>query len=111
MLVRGAIGFLLLLILGYGLLKAYPLLAGPQLFIESPAEGATVADGFLTVAGTVRYGETLAVNGARLLIDEHGRFTDTLTLPYGNAILLLSASDRFGRRVTETRTVYVPEPN
>lgn len=106
--VRTAIGIALALLLVYGAIKAYPLLSGPSLTIDSPTPYATVPDGFLTLSGTAKRTETLTLNGAVLLIDENGHFSTTLTLPQGDAILSLTARDRFGRSVHGVRTVHVP---
>lgn len=106
--VRVAIGIFLALLIGYGAFRGYPILSGPALTIDSPAPYASATGETLTIEGTARRTETLTLNGAVLLIDEHGHFRTDLTLPRGNAILSLTASDRFGRSVHETRTVHVP---
>lgn len=97
---------ILILVLGYGSLKAWPLLRGPLLELDSPLEGASAQA--MTVAGTALHTRTLFLDGSPLLIDESGRFSQTLTLPPGGAILSLTATDRFGRSETLTRTVFVP---
>src|SRR3989344_8456435 len=104
---RLGIGLALALLLIYGAFKAYPLLSGPSLAIDSPAPYASVADGFVTISGTAKRTETLTLNGAVLLIDENGHFSTILTLPPGDAILSLTARDRFGRSVHDMRTVHV----
>ncbi|HYF28899.1 MAG TPA: hypothetical protein VEA36_00855 [Candidatus Paceibacterota bacterium] len=106
--VRPAIGIALALLALYGLAKAYPLLSGPSLTITSPAPYASVPDGFVAIEGTARRTETLTLNSAVLLIDEEGHFSTVLTLPPGDAILSLTARDRFGRSVRDVRTVHVP---
>lgn len=106
--VRPLIGIALALLAAYGLFRAYPLLSGPALIIDSPAPYATIEGGAVTISGTARRTETLMLNSAILLIDETGRFSTVLTLPPGSAILSLTAQDRFGRSVHEVRTVHVP---
>jgi hypothetical protein len=106
--IRALIGVVLALLLIYGGFKAYPLLSGPSLAITSPTPYATATDGFVSISGTAKRTETLTLNGAVLLIDEHGDFSTTLTLPPGDAILSLTARDRFGRSVSDVRTVHVP---
>lgn len=106
--VRILIGIVLALLIVYGGFKAYPILSGPALTLSSPAPYATATDGIVTIAGTAKRTETLTLNGAVLLIDEHGDFSTTLTLPPGDAILSLTARDRFGRSVSDVRTVHVP---
>lgn len=106
--IRILIGIVLALLLIYGGFKAYPLLSGPALTLSSPAPYATITDGFVTIAGSAKRTETLTLNGAVLLIDENDHFSTTLTLPPGDAILSLTARDRFGRSVSDVRTVHVP---
>ncbi|MEK7510875.1 MAG: hypothetical protein AAB582_01390 [Patescibacteria group bacterium] len=106
--VRPAIGIALALLVAYGLFRAYPLLSGPALTIDSPAPYTTIEGGSVTISGTARRTETLMLNSAVLLIDENGHFSTTLTLPPGDAILSLTARDRFGRSVHDMRTVHVP---
>lgn len=105
---RYVIGALLVVLIGYGALRAWPLIAGPAFSIESPADYATVPGGIVTVRGkAVRVAE-LTLNGALLLHDQNGDFSSTLTYPRGGSILTFVATDRFGRSITATRTIFVP---
>lgn len=106
--IRIAVAVVLSLLVLYGLKEGYPLIAGPSLSIESPVDYASAENGQILVAGVAKHTETLTLNGGILLIDERGRFSTSLTLPQGGAILSLTATDRFGRSVTERRTVYIP---
>lgn len=108
MMVRGAVGIALILLLAYGALKVWPLLSGPSLVIDVPINYTTSPDGFTTISGIAYNTETLLLDGGTLLIDQEGRFEKTLLLPSGGAILTLTATDRFGRSSTEHRTVFVP---
>jgi hypothetical protein len=104
---RLAIIGVLLLVAGYGLIKAWPLLSGPDIRISTPGKNAALPDGFLSLSGTAVHTQTLLLDGAPLLIDESGHFQTDLVLPHGNAILTLTATDRFGRSTSEQRTVSV----
>lgn len=105
---RYAVGIVLLVLIGYGLVKAFPLLRGPHLSIDSPSSYTSSPDGFITISGVAHNTEAVFLNGGLLLIDPEGRFEKRLLLPSGGAILTLTATDRFGRSVTEERTVYIP---
>jgi uncharacterized protein YfaP (DUF2135 family) len=105
---KGAIAVVLLLLVGYGLLEARHLLSGPSLSIDIPSNYTTFPDGFVTLSGTTNNTQTLIVNGGLLPIDEEGRFEKTLVLAQGGSILSLTATDRFGRSVTERRTIFIP---
>lgn len=104
---RAAVGIVLTLILIYGAAKAWPLVRGPFIEITIPIKYTTSPDGFVSLAGIAHNAEALFLNGGPLLTDLEGRFSTTLLLPPGNAILTLTATDRFGRQTTERRTVYV----
>lgn len=107
MLVRGAISLVLVILAGYGMFEAAPLLRGPVLTLSSPVY-ASAPDGFFTVEGSATHAESLTLNGAPLLIDEEGRFSCLMLLPSGGAILSITAEDRFGRTVTKRIAVAVP---
>lgn len=106
--IRLVLAIVLAIIIAYGATRALPLLAGPSLQIATPADFTAYPDGSVPVEGHAKYTETLTLNGGPLLIDETGRFSTTLLIPRGGAILTLTATDRFGRTVTERRTVLIP---
>lgn len=98
-----------LLILGsYGLVEAWPLIAGPSLSIDSPANAVSSATGVVNVSGSAARAALLTLDGAPLLHEENGEFRTTLTFPRGGSILTFAATDRFGRTVTATRSIFVP---
>jgi len=98
----------LVLLVGYGLVEAWPLLAGPTFIITSPRDFDTAADGTVTISGFVARAATFTMNGMTLLHDQNGNFSSTLTFPRGGSILTFVAVDRFGRTVTATRNIFVP---
>jgi len=98
----------LCLLIGYGLVEARPIIAGPALSITSPSDNASFSDGIVTVSGKAARTAMLALDGAEILHTEDGSFSSVLALPRGGSILTLIATDRFGRRVTATRNVFVP---
>jgi hypothetical protein len=108
MLSRIAIPLVLLAILGFGVAKAMPLILGPRLTIDSPADGTSSPDGFLTVSGTAYRTDSLTLDGASVLPDANGHFEKLVVLAAGHTILSLSATDRFGRSTHLYRTVSVP---
>jgi len=106
--IKHLIGAVLLIGAAYGAVEAWPLLAGPGLTVDAPADHASYADGIVTVSGEAPRAAELTLNGASLLHDQEGRFSSTLTYPRGGSILTLVATDRFGRRVIVTRNIFVP---
>ncbi len=105
---RYLIGAILLVLVGYGLIEAWPLIAGPTLSIMSPLQGASFPGGIVTVSGKTARIATLSLNGMLVLHDQKGDFSSTLTFPRGGSILTFVAADRFGRTVTATRSIFVP---
>lgn len=105
---RQLLALTLLLFLGYGAFKVFPLIAGPSLSIISPTDFSTYPDGIVLVEGRASRVATLTLNGAPLLRDKEGVFSSTRTFPRGGAILTFMAVDRFGKTVSEKRTIFIP---
>ncbi|MDO8408260.1 MAG: hypothetical protein Q7S95_03435 [bacterium] len=101
----------LVALVAYGLVEAHALLSGPTLVVDAPTDGGQYPDGLVTIQGATRYGVSLMLDGATLLPTAAGRFETVLAFPSGSSILTLVATDRFGRSVTKTRTIYVPAMN
>lgn len=105
------IGAVLLILIVYGFIEAWPLLKGPVLYIDSPTDNAPFPGGIVNVIGRAERASTVMLNGASLLHDQNGGFSSTLTFPRGGSILTFTATDRFGRTVSETRSIFVPFEN
>lgn len=102
------ISAVLVLLAAYGLIEAWPLLAGPSLSIESPVENGTYASGTVAIIGRAARAADLTLDGAPLLHDQDGNFSSSLTFPRGSSILTFEAKDRFGRTVSAVRSIFVP---
>ncbi|MCX6787454.1 MAG: hypothetical protein NTY93_02970 [Candidatus Kaiserbacteria bacterium] len=98
----------LLILIGYGCMKAWPLMVGPSLSIVSPTNNAPFPGGIVVVRGNVARTAVFTLDGAAVLHEENGDFSSTLTFPHGSSILTFVATDRFGRQVAATRTIFVP---
>ncbi len=105
--IRYALIVVLVLLVGYGAMEARPIVLGPTLTLINPQSGG-LATSTITVSGRVSRAVALSVNGAPVLPNEDGTWSDVLTLPTGSGILTVTATDRFGRSITKTRTVFVP---
>lgn len=106
---KGIIALVLVALLGYGVLEARHLIAGPSIELTVPSDYTSFPDGFIRISGRARNTENLSLNGGPLLIDEKGQFEETIELARGGSgILSLTATDRFGRSVTERRTIFIP---
>lgn len=105
------IGAVLIVFVGYGLIEAWPLLNGPSLRIDSPTNDTSFPNGIVRVRGEAARAASLTLNGASILHDQNGGFSSTLTFPRGGSILTFVVTDRFGRTVTATRSIFVPFEN
>lgn len=105
------ITIVLIALASYGLVKAWPLLSGPTLSVISPTDNAPFPSGIVTVRGKSERVAAITLNGIPLLHDQNGEFSSTLSFPRGGSILTFVATDRFGRTVTETRSIFVPFKN
>lgn len=98
----------ILITIGYGLIKAWPLLEGPSLRVAFPQNNAAVPGGTVTIKGNTARAAELTLDGTPVLHQGNGDFSTTLTFPSGDSELTFVATDLFGRRVVVERTVFVP---
>ncbi|MCX6786822.1 MAG: hypothetical protein NTU85_03375 [Candidatus Kaiserbacteria bacterium] len=99
---------ILLVLVGYGFIKAWPLIQGPSLSIASPADHTAFPGGIVIISGKAERAAQLTLDGAPTLHEENGSFSSVLSFPRGGSILTFVATDRFGRTVTATRNIFVP---
>ncbi|MEK7505928.1 MAG: hypothetical protein AAB597_03500 [Patescibacteria group bacterium] len=99
------VGLVILFILLLSVLVYYNserLREGPVIKIELPKDGETVSNPLVTILGTVKNISYLTLNGRQVFVDQEGRLTERLLLPYGYSILTLEGRDRFGRTIKES---------
>ena len=108
MLSRYIVGAVLTLLVIYGFIEAWPLLAGPSITIASPVDGEAATSSIVVISGTALRVVELRLNGEPLYPDRSGHFSTTLAYARGTSILTFTASDRFGRHISKTRTILVP---
>lgn len=92
----------------YGSVEAWPLIAGPSIVIDSPADNSAFPGGVVSIRGRAARAARLSLNGAPLLRDRQGNLSTALALPEGGSWLAFAATDRFGREARVARAVYVP---
>jgi hypothetical protein len=107
---RKRIGFILTILLIaipslYGVFRAYPLLAGPQIYIVYPHDGDIVASTTFQIMGRVKRASTIILQGKPITINEKGEFTETLVASPPYTILVLVATDKYGKAATTTLRV------
>ena len=94
------ISIMLVLVVGYGLFEARRLLAGPEVVILSPTNGAAVAGPTITVRGTAKNVSFFTIDDAPAFTDPAGNFSVTLSPPPGYTVVTVASIDRFGRRAS-----------
>jgi cytoskeletal protein RodZ len=97
-----ALGFSLYLLLAY---RSFT--AAPELTVENPPTDLKTTLTNLQISGQTDPEATLTLNGQRLLLDEGGRFHETLRLSPGQYQLNFIAASKSGREKKVTRTVFV----
>jgi len=87
---------------GYAYYETRDILAGPQITISTPKNGATLDDSLIRIAGKAQNIATITLNDRSIFIDESGAIEEDILLSYGYNIITFRAEDRFGRETTET---------
>ena len=88
-----------ILILGYGLFQARNIIAGPEITITTPQNGASVNDPLVVVSGIATNINSITMNDRQIFIDKQGNFSEKLLAPEGYTIIKVAAQDKFGRRI------------
>jgi len=91
-----------LVVIGYGFLKAKLFLEGPQVLVATPVDGMVVNDPLITINGTAKNIAHLTLDGGKIFTDEAGVFSESRLLSYGYNTVTVSASDKFGRNAEKT---------
>ena len=60
------------LFVAYCLFQARFLILGPQVWIESPKDGATVSEPVINITGTAKNAAWISLNGRQIYRDEEG---------------------------------------
>ena len=91
----------LVAIASYTLFALSPLLRGPHLVVNLPRK---TDHGTVIIEGIATRVSTLSINGLPTPITHEGVFSIERAYPAGYTVVIVSASDRFGRTTEATRT-------
>lgn len=80
-----------------------------SLTIESPAEGAWLAEGAVEVTGLVDNVDAVTVNGSPAILDASGGYSGTVTLERGVNVLDVQGTEPDGDIISERRSVLAGE--
>jgi hypothetical protein len=92
----------------YGVFKAYPLILGPTITIYNPHDGDVVPHTIFEVSGKVSRVKEITLQGRPIPIGTDGHFTEILTAEAPYTIIVITATDFYGKTLTKTLRV-VPE--
>lgn len=95
------IGLIVTAIAGYSFFQARNLIRGPQIFLATPAEGATLASPLVAVKGIAKNVSFITLNGRQIFVDNDGNFDEELLLSPGYNQWKIEAKDKFGRIVSK----------
>ncbi|MFA5132367.1 MAG: hypothetical protein WC444_03515 [Candidatus Paceibacterota bacterium] len=100
-----ALLILILIALGYGAFRAYPLLMGPTITLYAPQDGDTVASSTFQISGQVVRAREITLQGKLITIDAEGRFVELLVANSPYTIIVMVATDQYGAKVMKTLRV------
>ncbi|PIR84832.1 hypothetical protein COU16_00385 [Candidatus Kaiserbacteria bacterium CG10_big_fil_rev_8_21_14_0_10_47_16] len=104
----GGIILLIGLAIWYAHFQARSLLAGPQIFLDTPVQ-TVQGNQIIPVRGHAENITKITLNGTTIHTDESGYFNTLLTLPAGYTIMTIHAEDRYGRETSFSQSlVYNP---
>lgn len=86
----------------YGAFRAYPLLVGPTITIYNPHDGDTVSSTTFELSGQVSRVKEITVQGRPIPIGTDGHFTEILLAQKPYTIIVLIATDFYGKSITKT---------
>lgn len=92
----------------YGGFKAYPLILGPTITIYNPHDSDTVPKTTFEISGHVSRVKEITIQGRPIPIGTDGHFTEILMAQAPYTIIVITATDFYGKTITKTLRV-VPE--
>lgn len=98
-------GLLVLIAISYGIIKTYPLYAGPYIEIYNPHDGDTVSSSTFEISGKVLRAKEISIQGRLIPIGTDGHFAEVLVANPPYTILVLRATDTYG--TTKIKTLRV----
>lgn len=91
---------LLIGLIGYAIFNSRILIAGPQVNVLSPENGAMITESPLVrITGTAKNISFIELNGKRINVNEESKFSEPTLLYPGYNIVTIIATDKFNRIV------------
>lgn len=89
----------------YGGFKTYPLIIGPTITIYNPRDGDTVSSSTFEISGQVSRVKEITLQGRPVPIGTDGHFTEILIAQFPYTVIVLTATDFYGKTITKTLRV------
>jgi hypothetical protein len=90
---------LIIIFVGYTIYEIQKIILGPQIEVLYPKNGIMISNSFTEISGIAKNIKEISLNDRKIYIDEQGNFKEQLLLAYGYNVLVLKASDKFGRKI------------
>lgn len=103
-----AIAGIFLLVFGYLFFQYQASSKSPSLVVTTPKEGGSYAQD-ITVTGHADARATVVVNEEPVSLNSDGTFSKHITAFPGKVVILIKATNRFGKETTVMRTIQVKE--
>lgn len=102
-----AAGFLLFILLlgGYVVYQARTITSAPFLQVTSPDDGLKVSQPEVFIKGKTDAGALVMINGAATAVSPSGDFEQTIRIPQGTTMFVITAKRRRGAETVEVRRV------
>lgn len=95
------VSLFVIILIGYGIFEVWNYMTGPQIYITSPADGLAVSESLISIEGQTKNSKIITLNDRPIVVDEVGRFKESILLSYGYNVLILKAEDRFGKKTEQ----------
>jgi len=100
---------LIVLILIFTASRAYGLIQGPYIALDTANLTSEIDRGFVLLEGKVYRSAYFSINDRVVAPEQNGNFSERLLLSPGHTIMTIQARDRFDRTTQEIIPIYVPE--
>ncbi len=100
------ISLLILSVVGYYLWHQVSSFSStPYLIVSSPIADQISKEPEIVIAGQIEKDATLKINGKGVYVDYEGYFQEAIILRPGNNVLVVEATNSFGKTASETRNI------
>ena len=98
--------FIIAIIVIYAIWRSLNYARGPEIRIDTPRPGSTVASSTVEIRGQALRITSLSLNGSVIPVDQQGNFDEIIVVFPGMNRLTISANDQFGRQTAEELDIF-----